>query len=132
MWIEVSKQVPIGLRIVGGGERQDGAAAGTRMRRRDSMPQILPPSLLVQPMVLSLGPRHRRIFLFLALHDPRYPLRVPDSYNRAGYVTVIMTREGGAFVLAELLFDFHRRGLPAQGMLCLWQSSLCSWVYKHG
>ena len=64
-----------------------------------------------------------------------------DSYSSAGYGTVIMTttttREGGgggaSFVLAELLWDFHRRGgLPALGMLCVWQSWLCSWVYKHG
>ena len=56
-----------------------------------------------------------------------------DCYMTAGYGVVIMTREGGAFVLAELLFDFyHRRRGPWLGMLCLWQSSLCSWVYKHG
>jgi hypothetical protein len=64
-----------------------------------------------------------------------------DSYSSAGYGTVIMTttttREGGgggaSFVLAELLWDFHRRGgLPALGMLCVWQSWLCSWVYKRG
>jgi len=54
-----------------------------------------------------------------------------DSYNSAENGTVIMTREGGAFVLTELLF-LPRRGLPALGMLCLWQSSLCSWVYKRG
>lgn len=62
-----------------------------------------------------------------------------DSYSSADYGTVIMTttREGGgggaSFVLAELLWDFHRRGgLPALGMLCVWQSWLCSWVYKRG
>ena len=54
-----------------------------------------------------------------------------DSYNSAENGTVIMTREGGAFVLTELLF-LPRRGLPELGMLCLWQSSLCSWVYKRG
>ncbi|XP_066332991.1 uncharacterized protein [Miscanthus floridulus] len=63
---------------------------------------------------------------------PGIRLEYSDCYRTTGYGAVIMTREGGAFVLAELLFDFHRRGLPAQGMLCLWQSSLCSWVYKHG
>lgn len=43
-----------------------------------------------------------------------------------------MTHQGGALVLAELLFAVPRRGLPAQGMLCLWQSSACSWLYKRG
>lgn len=61
-----------------------------------------------------------------------------DYYRCAGYATVIMARQDGAFVLAELLFAFNFRARTAQAMLCLWHSSSSErrtggeWVYKFG
>ncbi|TVU14626.1 hypothetical protein EJB05_38102, partial [Eragrostis curvula] len=60
------------------------------------------------------------------------------DYMIDGYSAVVLAREGGAFVLAELLFGFRRAGEPVLGKLCLWQSSCSSdqqgseWVYKVG
>ncbi|TVU01776.1 hypothetical protein EJB05_52772, partial [Eragrostis curvula] len=60
------------------------------------------------------------------------------DYMFDGYSAVVVAREGGAFVLAELLFGFRRAGAPVLGKLCLWQSSCSSdqqgseWVYKVG
>ncbi|KAF8677310.1 hypothetical protein HU200_046798 [Digitaria exilis] len=59
-----------------------------------------------------------------------------QHYRCAGYGTVIMARQDGAFVLAELLFAFNLRAKTARAMLCLWHSSseqrTSEWVYKFG
>ncbi|RLN19897.1 hypothetical protein C2845_PM02G45400 [Panicum miliaceum] len=62
--------------------------------------------------------------------------RIPGVHHKsapymcAGAGAVIMAREGGAFVLAELLFRLTPPGAPASGKLWLWQSS--EWVCKVG
>jgi hypothetical protein len=62
------------------------------------------------------------------VHHNSYPYSCVGS---AG--AVIMAREGGSFVLAELLFKLPspaEPGVPAFGKLCLWQRS--EWVYRVG
>lgn len=68
---------------------------------------------------------------------PGIPYGSFGSYKNAGFGTVILAREGGAFVLAELLFRLPRPGQTAMGLLYLWQSSCSSeqkseWVYRSG
>ncbi|TVU01770.1 hypothetical protein EJB05_52766, partial [Eragrostis curvula] len=64
-------------------------------------------------------------------------IRYKPDYTCPGFATVVMAREGGAFVLAELLFGFRRHGSPTLGMLGLWSGSSeleqgSEWVYKVG